>query len=286
MGLPPSRDGMKASPECFECLRGLAEMTIELATEDPSLKLKARDAAKEVLSRFSLELIPTQVSTEFLRAIKRITGNPDPYREWKAREAEIARRVVQDVRPLAENFRGCVEFAALGNVFDFFMGVEHLKRAMGSKPRFVIDHVSLVEQSLEHVKRILYLSDNTGEAFFDLPLVRELEKRGEVVYAVKGGPVQNDLTLDDLRNSGLIDEFKNVITIGTDSVGVDFQKVSREFLGEFERADLVISKGMGNYETLSELHPEGRIFYILKAKCGPVARSLGVELDSYVAMLR
>ena len=277
---------MKAGPECFDCLRHLAQMTIEFATKDPKLKLEAQEAVNEVLSRFSLELIPTQLSNEFHRAIKRITGNPDPYREWKDKEIEMARRVYRSIQLTAENFRKCVELAAIGNVLDFFVGEEPLKRVVGSKPSFVIDHVSLVERRLGGVHRILYLADNAGEVFFDLPLVKELRKQGEVIYAVKGGPVQNDLTLEDLKRSGLSEEFGEVITTGTDSVGVDLREASREFREEFERAELVVAKGMGYYETLSELPPEGKIFYILKAKCDPVARSLGVGVDSYVAMQR
>ena len=276
---------MRAGPECFECLKHLAQMTIELATKDPKLKLEAQEAVNETLSRFSLELIPTQLSNEFHRAIKLITRNPDPYREWKIREIETARRVYRSIKP-PENFRKCVELAAIGNVLDFFVGEEHLKRVVESKPNFVIDHVSMVERRLGGLHRILYIADNSGEVFFDLPLVKELEKHAKVVYAVKGGPVQNDLTLEDLRRSGLSGEFDEVITIGTDSVGVNLREASAKFREEFERADLVVAKGMGYYETLSELPPKGKIFYVLKAKCDPVARSLGVEIGSYVAMLR
>ncbi len=260
-------------------------MTIELATKDPKLKLEAQKVVDEVLSRFSLELVPTQLSNEFHRAIKRITGNPDPYREWKAREIETARKVYRGIQPPAENFRSCVELAALGNVIDFFVGEEHLKRVVESKPSFVVDHVSLVERKLGDVHKILYLADNTGEVFFDLPLVKELEKHAEVVYAVKGGPVQNDLTLEDLRRSGLGEGFGEVITTGTATVGVELREASHKFREEFAQAELVVAKGMGYYETLSELPAEEKIFYILKAKCDPVARSLGVSSGSYVAML-
>lgn len=278
---------MKAGPECPECLKHLALQTIELATSDPKLKLEAQAMADQILSRFSLDLVPTELSNEFHRAIKRVTGNPDPYSEWKAREIETARQVYRSIQDTSlQDFRSCVELAALGNVLDFFVGEEHLKRVMKAKPRFSIDHVSLVERKLGTARRILYLADNAGEVFFDFPLVGELRKHAEVVYAVKAGPVQNDLTLEDLRRSGLSGEFGEVITIGTDSVGVDLREASREFQDEFEQADLVVAKGMGYYETLSELPPEGKVFYILRAKCGPVARSLGVDVDGYVAMLR
>lgn len=278
---------MKAGPECLECLKRLAQQTIELASVDSKLRLEAQKRVDQIMSRFSLELVPTELSNEFHRAIKRVTENQDPYRERKTAEIEAAKQVYLSLRDTySEDFRSCVELAALGNATDFFVGVEQLKSIMKAKPRFAIDHVDLVERRLESARRVLYLADNAGEVFFDLPLVEQLKKSAGVIYAVKAAPVQNDLTFDDLRRSGLSERFEEVITTGADTVGLELEEASREFREEFERAELVIAKGMGYYETLSELPANGKIFYILKAKCGPVARSLGVGVGSYVAMLR
>ncbi|MEE8374577.1 MAG: ARMT1-like domain-containing protein, partial [Dehalococcoidia bacterium] len=98
--------------------------------------------------------------------------------------------------------------------------------------------------------------------------------------------VQNDITLADLRRFGLANELTRVITTGTDTPGVDMDMASEEFRSEFEASDLVLAKGMGYWETLSELPAQGKVLHLLKAKCGPVADSLGVALDSYVARLR
>jgi hypothetical protein len=130
------------------------------------------------------------------------------------------------------------------------------------------------------------LADNAGEVFFDLPLVKRLEGYAPVTYVVKKSPVQNDITLSDLKKFGLDKELPGVITTGTDTPGVDMAMASDEFKSEFEAADLVLAKGMGYWETLSELKPLGKVFHLLRAKCKPVADSLGVELNSYVALLR
>jgi len=103
---------------------------------------------------------------------------------------------------------------------------------------------------------------------------------------VKESPVQNDITRADLEKFGLARELPRVITTGTDTPGVDMDMASEEFKAEFEAADLVLAKGMGYWETLSELPPQGKVFYLLKAKCKPVADSLGVTLNGYVALLR
>ena len=113
-----------------------------------------------------------------------------------------------------------------------------------------------------------------------------MRQSARVVYAVKPSPVQNDLTLEEARRSGLESELGEVIDTGIASPGIVLSLASARFRHEFESADLVLAKGMGHYEALSELPPEGRVFYCLRAKCRPVAASLGVPINSYVAMLR
>jgi uncharacterized protein with ATP-grasp and redox domains len=99
-------------------------------------------------------------------------------------------------------------------------------------------------------------------------------------------PVQDDVILQDIREAGLESEFGIVITAGVASPGIVFSLASARFKREFASADLIFAKGMGHYEALSELPPEGKLFYCFRAKCQPVAESLGVPLNSYVAMLR
>jgi hypothetical protein len=108
----------------------------------------------------------------------------------------------------------------------------------------------------------------------------------DVIYVVKPSPVQNDATPEDIRKAGLEAEFGKVITTGIASPGIIFSAASEEFKQEFESTDLILAKGMGHYEALSELPQQGKFFYCLMAKCQPVADSLRVPLHSYVAMLQ
>jgi uncharacterized protein with ATP-grasp and redox domains len=151
---------------------------------------------------------------------------------------------------------------------------------------FVVDDSEHLEAKLRNASHVLYLADNAGELYFDLPLVKWMRQFAQVIYVVKPSPVQNDLTLEDVKRSGLEGELGRVMSTGVASPGIVFPLASAEFKREFRSADLVFAKGMGHYEALSELPSEGRFFYCLKAKCQPVAHSLGVPLDSYVAMLR
>jgi len=103
---------------------------------------------------------------------------------------------------------------------------------------------------------------------------------------MKEFPVQNDITIADLDMFRMSQDMSRAISTGTNTPRVDMATASAEFKDEFENADLVLAKGMGCWETLSELPAEGKVFYLLKAKCQPVARSLGVPLNSYVALIR
>jgi uncharacterized protein with ATP-grasp and redox domains len=275
---------MKAGPECRECLEGLAHQATELATPSPEIRRRIWAEVARIMERLSPDVVPTDISNEFHALIKKISGNPDPYRGRKMREIEASRLAFSRIKP-ARDLRSCVEVAAQGNAIDFFVDHRTLMQSLEETPKFAIDDIDLLERRLADASEILYLSDNAGEAFFDLPLVKALGRRARVTYTVKEAPIQNDLTLEDLRLAGLTGDFKYIAEAPA-TVGLYLGRASPEFRARFDRADLVVAKGMGNYETLSELPPRGNIFYILRAKCWPVARSLGVEVGDYVAMLR
>jgi len=275
---------VKAGPECLDCLWKLARQATELATPDQQVRSEIERRVEAILGRFSTEILPSDLSNEFRPVIKELSGNRDPCRERKLQEIGAARLAFSRVGPWGD-LRSCVEIAAQGNAIDFFVDTQTLLRGLGETPKFAIDEVDLLERKLAGAREVLYLADNAGEAFFDLPLVNALGKSAKVTYAVKGAPVQNDVTLEDLRRAGLDESFEEIIEAPA-TVGIYLEKASREFRSKFDRADLVVAKGMGNYETLSELPESGKFVYIFRAKCGPVARSLGVNVGDYVAMLR
>jgi len=275
---------MKAGSECLDCLQKLARQATELATTDPKVRSKIEREVAKILKRLSPEVVPSDLSNEFHPIIKELSGNLDPYSERKMREIEAARLAFSKIKH-GKDLRECVEIAAQGNAIDFFVDHETLLRSLMETPKFAIDHVRRLERKLASAREVLYLADNAGEAFFDLPLVKALGKHAKVTYAVKEAPIQNDLTFEDLRRAGLSKSFESIIKAPA-TIGIYLEKVSPAFRAKFDRADLVVVKGMGNYETLSELPESGKFFYILRAKCCPVAQSLGVNVDDYVAMLR
>ena len=185
-----------------------------------------------------------------------------------------------------DDLQGCLKLAAAANAIDFFREPGSIKDNIREPVRFAIDDSEQFEAKLKDASKVLYLADNAGELYFDLPLVKWMKQFTRVIYVVKPSAVQNDLILEDVRKSGLDGEFGKVISTGIASPGVVFSSASAQFKQEFESADLIFAKGMGHYEALSELTPEGKCFYCLMAKCTPVADSLGVPINSYVAMLQ
>jgi hypothetical protein len=260
----------------------------ELATDDPRLRVKAIDQGLKLLGhQFSTGKTSIAVATLLHRVVREVTGNVDPYSRMKEAEVAMAKRLRRGWQANHEgSLKSRIVLAVRGNNIDFFKDMKQIKEGLRMPVEFAIDDTMQLERKLENAKAILYLADNAGEVFFDLPLVERLEDFAPVTYVVKDSPVQNDITLDDLERFGLAEELSRVITTGTDTPGVDMAMASEEFKTEFEAADLVLAKGMGYWETLSELPPRGKVFYLLKAKCKPVADSLGVALNSYVALLR
>jgi damage-control phosphatase, subfamily I len=279
---------MKSSIQCRPCLERLVYQAAEIATPDPELRERARQEGLIILERlFSCRSITTQIATQIHRSIRKLTGNPDPYRQMKDIEIEISRQLIKEVHPYhGEDLRSCIKLSVLGNTIDFFKEPVRIIKEMEKPVEFSIDHIDDMERGLKEAKKVLYLADNAGECFFDLPLLRKIRETTQAIYVVKGSPVQNDITLADLSLAGLLQDMGEVMTTGTDTVGIDFDCISEEFKDQFDSADLVLAKGMGHYETLTELPLHGKIAYCFKAKCQPVAGSLQVPLNSYIMMYR
>ena len=279
---------MKAAEECRFCLEGLLRQAAELATESPDLRKRIIGEGLSFLdSEFSTNKTSIATATPLHRLVRNLTGNTDPYSGIKEAEWRMALEIQGRLNENPEgDLEECLIYAVRGNSIDFFKNLEEIMKAMTGLVEFTIDDTSKVKQKLRGARNILYLADNAGEVPFDLPLVRELGKYAPVTYVVKGSPVQDDITFSDLEKYAMTDDLPRVISTGTDTPGVIMDIASDEFKREYASADLILAKGMGYWETLTELAARGRVFHLLKAKCRPVADSLGVPLNSYVACLR
>jgi uncharacterized protein with ATP-grasp and redox domains len=284
---------MYVQEECYACLKGLARRTAELAANNPAQKDQILKESLAYLDRnYSSRQIPTRIAGEIQRLIRTAASKPDPFSLVKQREMNLAGDLARDAEAnLGDDLYSRVAFAARGNSIDFFVEVEELRKEQQKPVNFFRNDLDVLQSFLENLrisrerKKILYFADNAGECYFDLPLINKLEEYAEVTYVVKESPVQNDLTLQDLEQSGIREKFKRVISTGSDTPGLDLDLVSGKFCLALASADLLIAKGMGYYETMPQLFSVVPVFLILKAKCGPIARSLGAPINSYIACM-
>jgi damage-control phosphatase, subfamily I len=276
---------MAIKRECHDCLHRLVDLTVDLAGGGPILQQRARETARDIIrEEFRAEAIPALIATRFHRAIQELTGNPDPFSSRKKAETFFLRRMYDLISPnYQKDLDSLLSLAAVGNTIDFFKEKEDVTREMVSRISWAQADLAQFRQQLGPAGGIvLYLADNAGEQFFDRPLVTYLRRQGwKVIYMVKGGPIQNDLTRDDLYASGLGEALEPVGDTGARTVGLALAETGAAFQKFYGAANLILAKGMGHFETLSHLN-DPRIFFLLQAKCSPVARALGVPHRSFV----
>lgn len=276
---------MKAAPDCIECMFRQALNTARKVTSDA----KEQEA---VLSRlretpFNLDQTPAAFSQTAYTAVNQVLGVSDPYKDEKketnAAAAEILPSIQQIVSESEDKLNAALHAAVAGNIIDLGIGSSFdintdIHRIM--EQEFAVNHLEQFRADLDQAGNILYLGDNAGEIVLDTILVRQLIEQGKrVTFTVKSSPIINDATMEDAIFAGL-DDMAEVIETGSDDIGVNWQNISPEFAEAFASADVIISKGHGNFETCVG-RPEN-IYFLLKAKCPLVAKELGVQLGAIV----
>jgi len=277
---------MKVRPDCYPCFFQQILKTSRMITSDEEVVLRIVADFSRELPGIPAEATPAEVGRTLYAVISRHTGEVDPYREVKSRCTREAFKLYpkfkQRIALASSPLRTATLAAIAGNMIDF--GVERkfdleadLDALLVSD--LAVNHFKEFSAALNRAKRILYIADNAGETVFDRLLIEEMKK--PVVYAVRGGPIINDATVHDAREAG-VDQVAEVVSSGADAPGTILKFCSPEFVERFHAADLIISKGQGNYEALSgETRP---LFFLLKAKCRAVARDIGVPQGSLILM--
>jgi len=222
---------------------------------------------------------------------KNITANNDPYKRLKEGYNEIAKEIYERIveekwLDKAENpFDMACRLAIAGNIIDFSVGLKLEHSNIVKSVEDSIKHdifgtgTAALKDAVERSKNIMYIGDNSGEIIFDKFLLEHLPLN-KVTYVVKGGPIVNDATMDDAISTGVIDLVR-VIDTGHSSQGTSLKYCSSAFKREFNKADLIISKGQANFETLSDIKDK-TIFFLLRAKCSSVASAIGCKPMEYV----
>jgi uncharacterized protein with ATP-grasp and redox domains len=288
-------ESLNPFPQCVDCLTSLALKSAELAAGDtPRLKENARSVALEIFEHAkNAGLNSPEVSNRILRKIKQLSGSTDPYTIVKDQEMALAKEIFSRIEDLIKpDLRSLISLAVLGNYLDFFKDADEVLSEIPDQIEhglsFFYDDVDRLESFLSKTPElVLYLADNAGEIYFDLPLYDYIKERSRrCVLVVKGGASLNDLTRRELQMAGLEDRFDEVADTGTDGVGVDWNRVSSEFLNLVNSADLIMSKGMANFETTYPREMATPCFFLLKVKCRPVQDYVQAPMDSHLALWR
>jgi hypothetical protein len=286
---------MQITADCVPCL--LNRVLFETELVDPTLKDDAMSVAMKILAvGFRPGTNSAAVATKVHRAVYDAIGSKDPYSELKERANQIAKELYPEAEAFVDRASDRLEAACLmsiiGNVLDFGLGIgydkpEDLSRKfdMLVGQGLGVNDVIGIRRSLVPGSTAVYLMDNCGEIVFDRLLVNELKSMGvRVVGVVKGEPILTDVTEADLRTTGMDKVFDVCLTTGSFAIGIDTDLIGEELGLELDQADLIISKGMANFESLSDKkYP--RVAYLMRTKCRPVAEAIGAGRDQNVVKL-
>ncbi len=284
---------LQAFPQCADCLMGMAQQVTDLAAaNDPDLPARAGSAAREIIGHArDLNLTSPEAANQILRKIRYLSGVSDPFARFKAGEMAGAERIFSMLENyMKDDLRYLVSLAVMGNSLDFFKDAEQALSDIPDQARkgisFYHDDIAELENFLLRGPRlVMYLADNAGEIYFDYPLYTYIRERaGRTILVVKGGPSLNDLTRAELEGSQLGAKFGEVVDTGTDGVGIEWDRVSEEFLGLVNEADLIISKGMANLESIYPKRLSCPVFFLFKTKCRPIRDYFNAPAESFWAL--
>ncbi|MFO8073688.1 MAG: ARMT1-like domain-containing protein [Polyangia bacterium] len=281
---------MKTYIECVPCI-------VEQAVEAPRRFTGDEQLIERVVKRTIAELVdfdfarsPPEMGGVLHRIMSDELGDEDPYLEDKRRANRLAIELLPELRRFVESaddpFEAAVRLAIAGNVIDFGapggLRDDRIELAFRDTADVLLrgDGAAGVERlrrQAARAERILFLADNAGEIVVDRLLIERFP-RGSVTVVVRSGPAINDALLEDAEQAGL-GEVAEVIESGADLPGTPLAFCSADLRERFAAADLVVSKGQGNYETLSD--EQRRMFFLLRAKCPVVAGHMSCEVGDY-----
>jgi uncharacterized protein with ATP-grasp and redox domains len=274
---------LKIGLECIPCFVRQAFEAVSLVTDD---KKSRERILRQILFRManeSFDKTPPSVGGDIHRVVRLLSGNNDPYLETKRISNASAFKLMPSLKELIKSsvdpFETAVRVAIAGNIIDYgqgdHVGEEKVKKTVSQCLDQPIskDAINELKEEIGKASNILYLGDNAGEVFFDKLLIEELHGY-PITFVVRGAPTINDALKDDARMAGL-DTLVRVVDNGSDVPGTILEECSPEFKRQFGDADLVIAKGQGNYETLSD--NQKKTFFLLQAKCPVISKDIGCQ---------
>lgn len=290
---------MKTCLDCIPCFFKQLLEGARIAGASPDIQKKVLDEFALMLPGIPLDASPPEVARMGYCILNKTGFNGDPYKELKRKSNRCALDLLEKLKNKVDGSRdrllAAVELAIAGNIIDF--GARNNPDIEGELENILLmESESIKKKSMFHYNEfkvelkaadnILYLADNAGEVVFDRILIEEIKKaypKKNIIYAVKEKPIINDALTEDAKFCG-IDKSARIISSGSDAPGAALGRCSEKFKGIFSRADMVISKGQGNFECLSGV--KRPVFFLFMVKCPAVAKETGCEMGGIVLLYK
>ena len=291
---------MRTYLDCIPCFYRQALDAARIAGTDEIKQKQIVDKISQLIPDFPLEASPPEMGRAIHSLVGKISGVKDPFKEIKENSNKFALKLYpelkQEINNSEDRLLTAVKLSIIGNIIDYgaknslnvVEEIDHLFQG-----NFIINNennsttfkYNQFKEALNKVSSIIYLADNAGEVVFDRLLIEELVKElgKEVIYVVKGKPIINDALIEDALFCG-INEIAKIISSGSDAPGTLLKYCSPEFIRLYQKAELIISKGQGNYEALSE--EDRPIFFLFRAKCPVIAKDVGCNVGDMVLVGR
>ncbi len=283
---------MRLKPDCIPCFFKQASIVANILKVNDERKLELFKGIANILGEsISPNITPAFLASKVHKYIREYFQTDDPFKDLKKlsndRMLAFYNDFIDIIRSSDDHLKMAVILSTLGNLIDYSLytqvELDEIKNKISAFKPAIFDYEDL-RRDLTKAMRVLFITDNSGEIVLDKPLIELMFKKGKkIIVAAKEKPILNDATVDDLKYTG-IDKFAKVIGIGNGDVGTPYPTGNRIFDKAIETADIIISKGQANFETLYDLKRD--IYFFFVVKCTAVASFLKVEENAPVIMLK
>lgn len=284
---------MKIDEACITCIINQSSKVADAIEADKALTLTLTSTVEEMSKSFSYSNNPPEIAADVYAKMALLAHKEDLYDERKVLSTQKALSFVPLLKERLQTTHNklltATKIAVAGNVIDLAAEVEfdleeELLKIFDRE--FAHNDFEQMQKSLDSAKSVVILADNVGEHIFDymfIETLKELYPDVEYSYLVRGTPIINDVTMKEAKEAGF-DRLCNLVDSGVNTPGFAYSRATPEAQKLFDNADIVISKGMGNYECLSPSHKKN-ICFLLKVKCGVVANSLGAQIGNIICKI-
>ncbi len=282
---------MQMRNECAVCiLNQIIRVTEYLGLDKDKSDMIFKEAIKKTLETGYSGMTPPMYSGEIYAAVSRLTGHNDPYKKLRKEENDL---ILDNIHLFRRRISGSDDplftslfYSLLGNIIDYggveIFDTDQLFSDISGIEITINDYDKLKKQ-LDRAGNILIISDNAGEAVFDMLLMEQLKLEFpelKIIYGVRSAPAINDIIKEDAEYIG-IGKYAEIVETGSTYAGTVIDHSDPDFVEIYKNADIVISKGQGNFETL-ETEIDKDIFFIFKVKCRIVAGHTRLPVNSLV----